>query len=54
MMHEGDFPGYTSLIFRAIEKNYFIGMLGNNQSHDRYKQEIGRQVAGVLDKENRN
>jgi len=49
VMHEGDFPGYTSLIFRAIEKNYFIIMLGNNQSHDKYKQEIIRQIVGVLE-----
>ena len=48
VMHEGDFPGYTSLIFRAIEKNYFIIMLDNNQSHDKYKQEIVRRIVNVL------
>jgi len=53
VMHEGDIPGYTSLIFRAIEKNYFIIMLGNNQSHDKYKQEIVSRIIGVLDEENK-
>ena len=48
VMHEGDFPGYTSLIFRAIENNYSIILLANNQSHNKYKQEIVKQVIGVL------
>jgi CubicO group peptidase (beta-lactamase class C family) len=53
VMHEGDFPGYTSLIFRAIDKNYFIILLSNNQSHDKYKQEIVKQTVGVLTEGNK-
>lgn len=54
VMHEGDFPGYTSVLFRAIEKKYCIAMLSNNQSQSKYKTEILKLVVHVLNEGDKN
>jgi CubicO group peptidase (beta-lactamase class C family) len=46
--HEGGVPGYTSLLFRAVEKKYCIILLSNNESDDPHKGQITRSIVGVL------
>jgi CubicO group peptidase (beta-lactamase class C family) len=48
VFHEGDLPGYTTMIFRPVDKKYFIALLSNNQSNDTHKKDIVRQVVGIL------
>jgi CubicO group peptidase (beta-lactamase class C family) len=49
LYHEGGITGYTSMIFRPVEKHYSIIMLSNDQSNGAYKQEIIRALIGVLE-----
>jgi CubicO group peptidase (beta-lactamase class C family) len=46
--HEGGIPGYTGLLFRAIEKEQTVILLSNNESDDPYKQQITRGIINIL------
>lgn len=46
--HEGGIPGYTGLLFRAVEKGQTVILLSNNESDDSYKQQITRGVINIL------
>lgn len=46
--HEGGIPGYTSLLFRALEKEQTVILLSNNESDDSYKQQITRGIINIL------
>ena len=46
--HVGGIPGYNSLLLRAIEKNYCIVLLSNNDSDGADQQQIAKSIIGIL------
>lgn len=46
--HVGGIPGYNSLLLRAVEKNYCIVLLSNNESDGADQQQIAKSIIGIL------
>ena len=46
--HEGGIPGYHGLLFRAVERNYSVVLLSNNDADGASTQQLTRSILGVL------
>ncbi len=46
--HEGGIPGYSGLLFRAVERNYSVVLLSNNDADSGFTQQITKSIIGVL------
>ena len=46
--HEGGIPGYNGLLFRAVERNYSVVLLSNNDADGASAQQLTRSILGVL------
>jgi CubicO group peptidase (beta-lactamase class C family) len=46
--HEGGIPGYNGLLFRAVERNYSVVLLSNNDADGAFTQQITKSIIGIL------
>jgi CubicO group peptidase (beta-lactamase class C family) len=46
--HEGGIPGYNGLLFRAVERDYSVVLLSNNDADGAFIQQITKSIIGIL------
>ena len=46
--HEGGIPGYNGLLFRAVDKQYCVILLSNNDADGSFTQQIAKSIISVL------